>query len=200
MEKFYVSTSAVYTNAPPHIGFAHESIIADVLARYHRLTGKKVFFLTGTDEHGLKIYRAAKEAKKKPKEFCDHIVEFVKELEPRLSLSYDYLSRTTDPGHIKAAQKLWLAVQKTGDLEKRKYAGWYCPGCEAFKTEKELVNGKCPTHLNMPVEWIEDENYFFKLSKYTSFLKKYLQSHKDFILPKHRYNEILNFLGGDLKI
>ena len=199
MEKFYVSTSAVYTNAPPHIGFAHESIVADVLARYYRLIGKEVFFLTGTDEHGLKNYRAAKKAKKEPKEFCDHIVELVKDLKTKLSLSYDYFSRTTDQRHIKAAQKLWLAVQKAGDLEKRKYAGWYCTGCEAFKTKKEVVNKKCPTHPTAPVEWIEDENYFFKLSKYTSFLKKYLKKHQNFILPKSRYNEILNLLEGGLE-
>jgi methionyl-tRNA synthetase len=199
MEKFYVSTSAVYTNAPPHIGFAHESIVADVLARYYRLIGKEVFFLTGTDEHGLKNYRAAKKAKNEPKEFCDHIVELVKDLKTKLSLSYDYFSRTTDQRHIKASQKLWLAVQKAGDLEKRKYAGWYCAGCEAFKTKKEVVNKKCPTHPTTPVEWIEDENYFFKLSKYTSFLKKYLKEHQNFILPKSRYNEILNLLEGGLE-
>jgi methionyl-tRNA synthetase len=199
MEKFYVSTSAVYTNAPPHIGFAHESIVADVLARYYRLINKKVFFLTGADEHGLKIYRAAKEAGKQPKEFCDYIARLVKNLKKDLSLSYDYFSRTTDSRHIKAVQKLWLTIQKKGDLEKRKYAGWYCTGCEAFKTEKEIVVEKCPLHPTIKLEWIRDENYFFKLSKYTSFLKSYLQNHPHFILPQNRYNEILKLLEEGLE-
>jgi len=198
MEKFYVSTSAVYTNAPAHIGFAHELIAADVLARYHRFD-KKVFFLTGTDEHGLKIYRTAIKSNRQPKEFNDNIVKKVKKLKKELCLSYDYFSRTTDLKHIKAVQKLWLTIQEKSDIKKRKYAGWYCTGCEAFKTKKEIISGKCSLHPNLKLEWIKDENYFFKLSKYTQFIKDYLLKHPYFIIPRKRHNEILQFLEEGLK-
>ena len=167
MKKFYITTSIVYTNAPAHIGFALESIQADVLARYHRSLGEDVFFLTGTDEHGVKVAKAAQEAGKNPKEFVDEIAKKVKELKKILNLSNDDFIRTTDQKrHWPVVEKVWLKLEEKGDIYKKNYKGLYCPGCEAFITKKDLIDGKCLVHQKEP-EVIEEENYFFRLSKYS---------------------------------
>lgn len=195
MEKFYITTSIPYTNALPHIGFALEIIQADVLARYYKNLGKDVFFLTGTDEHGIKTLRVAREAGKDPKEFADEISGKFKELAKILNISNNDFIRTTDEvKHKPSVQKLWKKLDEAGDIYKKKYKGYYCPGCEAFKTEKEIINGKCPIHKK-ELELIEEENYFFKLSKYTDRIKKLIESDEFKIIPESRKNETLSMIN-----
>lgn len=197
--KFYVTTSIVYTNAPPHIGFAFESVQADVIARYYRLLGKEVFFLTGTDEHGAKVAKAAEEEGKKPKEFVDGIAKKVKDFKKSLNLSNDDFIRTTDKKrHWPSVGKIWLKLKKNGDIYKKKYKGLYCPGCEAFITKKDLKNGKCFIHKKEP-EIIEEENYFFRLSKYSKKIEKIINTNIIKIIPETRKNENLSFIKQGLE-
>ena len=193
-KKFYITTGIAYTNAPPHIGFALELIQADVIARYQRLLGKDVFFLTGTDEHGLKIVRAAEEAGQNTKKFTDDISKKFKDLTKVLNLSNDDFIRTTDQKrHWPSVEKAWLRLKEKGDIYKKKYKGLYCVGCEAFIKEKELVDGKCPHHQQKP-EVVEEENYFFRLSKYADQVKEAIAQNKIKIVPEVRKNEILSFI------
>ena len=194
-KKFYLTSSIAYTNALPHLGYALELVQADVLARYHRLTDNDVFFLTGTDEHGAKIVRAAKEAGKTPQKFTDEISQKYKELTKALNLSNDDFIRTTDQKrHWPGVQKVWLAIKEKGDLYKKKYKGLYCVGCEAFVKEKDLVGGKCPIHEQKP-EIIEEENYFFRLSKYATAVKEKITNGEIKIIPEGRKNEIISFIN-----
>jgi len=198
-KKFYITTSIPYTNAPPHIGFALEIIQADVLARYHKSLGEDVFFLTGTDEHGLKIKKAAELIGKTPKEFADEISQKFRDLKKVLNLSNDDFIRTTDKiRHWPAVKKLWGKLQENGDLYKKKYEGFYCVGCESFKTQKELIGGKCVIH-DKEVEVIEEENYFFKLSKYLPKIKGIIEKNKIKIVPETKKNEVLNMISQGLE-
>jgi methionyl-tRNA synthetase len=198
-KKFYITTSIAYTNAPPHIGFALECIQADVLARYHKSLGEDVFYLTGTDEHGIKIAKAAKEAGKSPEEFTDQISAKFKDLTKILNLSNNDFIRTTDQKrHWPAIKKLWLKLKENDDIYKKKYQGYYCSGCEAFITEKELVKGKCPNHNQKP-ELVEEENYFFKLSKYLPQIKKKIEKDEIKIIPETRKNEVLGYIKTGLE-
>jgi len=198
-KKFYITTSIPYTNTPPHVGFALEIIQADVLARYHRALGEDVFFLTGTDEHGIKTLRVARQAGKEPKLFADEVSEKFRELTKVLNISNDDFIRTTDETrHKPAVESLWKKLDKRGDIYKKKYKGLYCSGCEAFKTSKEIVNGKCPLHQK-ELELIEEENYFFRLSKYTEEIKKLIENGKLKIIPETRKNEILAMLKEGLE-
>ncbi|HDZ54179.1 MAG TPA: methionine--tRNA ligase [Candidatus Nealsonbacteria bacterium] len=198
-KKFYITTSIIYTNAFPHIGFAFESIQADVIARYHRLLGEEVFFLTGTDEHGAKVVKAAEEEKRNPEEFVDQIVKKVKELKKTLNLSNDDFIRTTDQKkHWPTVKKVWLKLKENGDIYKKKYKGFYCSGCEAFITKKDLINGECILHKQKP-EVIEEENYFFRLSKYSKEIEKAIKEDRMKIIPGVRKNEILSFIRQGLK-
>jgi len=193
-KKFYVTTSIAYTNAPPHIGFALELIQADVLARYHRNLGEEVFFLTGTDEHGQKVLRAAEECKKKPEEFCYELSNKFKDLRRVLNISNDDFIRTTDQKrHWPTVKKVWLGLKANGDIYKKNYKGLYCVGCEAFTKEKDLVDGKCPNHQQKP-EIVEEENYFFRLSKYSDKIRKAIEDDEVKIFPESRKNEILAFI------
>jgi len=197
--KFYVTSSIVYTNAPPHIGFALELVQADVVARYHRLLGEDVFFLTGTDEHGQKVVKAAQKASKSPKKFTDEISKKFRDLTKVLNLSNDDFIRTTNrKKHWPNVRKVWLELQKNGDIYKKKYKGLYCVGCEAFVKEKDLVAGICPNHQQKP-EIIEEENYFFKLSKYTSQVKEKISNGELKIIPEGRKNEILSFINQGIE-
>ena len=199
MSKFYVTTSIPYVNAAPHIGFALEAIQADVLARYHKQKGKDVFFLTGADEHGVKIVRAAEAAGKTPREFVDEISEKFMALKMTLNLSWDDFIRTSDQKrHWPGAQKLWLKLAEAGKIYKKKYRGLYCVGHEAFITEKDLVDGKCRDHKKEP-EIIEEENWFFKLSDYTEEIKSKIESGELRILPEGRKNEILSLINEGLE-
>lgn len=197
--KFCITTSIAYTNDKPHIGFALESIQADVLARYNRSLGKDVFFLTGTDEHGQKIERKASEVGKEPIDFVNEIVENFKSLHDLLNLSNNDFLRTTDEvRHLSSVIKVWNKLKENGDLEKRTYKGLYCVGCEAFITEKDLVDGKCPNHNKEP-EIVKEENWFFLLSKYTDRIKKALDSGEFQIVPDSKKNEMLTFLNEGLE-
>src|SRR3989338_4956208 len=169
-KNYYITTTLPYVNADPHIGFALEIIQADVLARYHRLLGEEVVFNTGTDEHGVKIYRKALEQKKDPQAYCDEYAAKFGALKEALNLSYTNFIRTTDPHHKKAAQEFWKLCAKNGDIYKKKYQIRYCVGCELEKTDSELVDGVCQVHPKLKLEQIDEENYFFKFSKYQKLL------------------------------
>lgn len=198
-KKFYITTSIAYTNAPPHAGFALELVQADVLARYHRFLGEDVFFLTGTDEHGAKVVKAAKVAGKSPREFTDEISAKFKELVKALNISNNDFIRTTDQRrHWPVVQDVWLKLKERGDLYKKNYQGLYCSGCEAFITEKDLADGKCRIHQKNP-ERIEEENYFFKLSKYSKKIGEIIKEDKIKIIPESRKNEISNFIKQGLE-
>ena len=198
-EKFYITTTLPYVNSNPHIGFAAEIVRADVLARYQRLLGKEVFFNTGTDEHGLKIFRKAEEQGLTAQQFTDQYAAKFKQLEDTLNLSFNNFIRTTDPDHIKAAQEFWKICDKKGDIYKKNYQVKYCVGCELEKSESELENGRCPLHPNQEVEVIDEENYFFAFSKYQDQLLKLYSKKSDFVIPAHRLNEITKFVESGLQ-
>src|SRR3989338_7717532 len=165
-KKFYITTTAPYVNADPHLGFALEIIQADAIVRFKRSQGFAVAFGFGTDEHGLKIYRKALESKKDPQQYCDENAKKFNDLAKVLNLSTTHFIRTTDPNHIKAAQTFWNLCIESGDIYKKNYKIRYCVGCELEKTDSELDKGKCPIHPNLEIEEYEEENYFFKFSKY----------------------------------
>lgn len=197
--KFYITTAIDYVNAKPHIGHALEKIQADVLARYHRVKGDDVWFLTGTDEHGLKNFRTAENFGKSPQEFVDENSEYFKNLKNICNLSWNDFIRTSDKNkHWPGVQKLWNKIYEAGDLYKKKYQGLYCVGCEAFVTEKELVDGKCPTHKKEP-EKLEQENWFFRLSKYSKEIESKIKNGDIKIIPESRKNEILSFIESGLE-
>lgn len=192
-KNYYITTTLPYVNDAPHIGFALEIIQADALARFKRMIGYKVIFNTGTDEHGVKIYEKALEQKKDPLKYCDEYAKKFADLKNILNLSYTNFIRTTNPSHEKAAQEFWKRCHKNGDIYKKFYLIKYCKGCELEKTDSELVNGRCPLHPKTPIETYEEENYFFRLSKHQKRLLKFYNANKKFVVPKHRFNEIINF-------
>jgi methionyl-tRNA synthetase len=196
---FYITTTIPYTNAPPHIGFALEIVYADVLARWHRLLGENVFFLTGADEHGVKNYKMAREDKLTPQQFVDKNSAFFIELTKSLNIHNNFFIRTTDKKiHWPGVFEMWRLLEKKGDIYKKKYEGLYCSGCERFVTEKDLIDNKCPDHLNLKIERIEEENYFFKLSKYSNKIKKLIKTDKLKILPKKWKNDFLGLIKEGL--
>ncbi|MFA5777090.1 MAG: methionine--tRNA ligase [Parcubacteria group bacterium] len=196
---FYITTTLAYINADPHIGFAGELIQADALARFHRELGDEVFFNTGTDEHGLKIFRKAEELGMKPQDYCDKLAEGYADLKNLLNLSFDNFIRTTDKKHIEAAQEFWKRCETNGDIYKKNYKVKYCVGCELEKTDSELVDGRCPLHPDQEIECIEEENYFFKFSAYQQKLLDLYEKNPKFVLPKKRFNEIKSFVGMGLE-
>jgi len=198
-KKFYITTTLPYVNAEPHIGFALEIIQADVLARFHKLVGEEVFFNFGTDEHGQKIYQKAIDQSKDPQEYCDEYAAKFDALKKALNLSYTNFIRTTDSKHIAAAQEFWRLCDKNGDIYKKLYKTKYCVGCELQKTDSELVNGKCPLHPNADLEIIEEENYFFKFSKYQKTLLDFYDKNPEFVIPQGKFNEIKSFVKEGLQ-
>lgn len=198
-DKFYITTTIPYVNADPHVGFAMEVIEADVLARLHRQMGEEVFFNTGTDEHGLKVFRKAEELGITAQEYCDEKAENFKKLKEALNLSFDNFIRTTDAEHMQAAQEFWKKCADNGDIYKKNYKVKYCVGCELEKTDSELMDGKCPLHPDMKVEIIEEENYFFKFSNYQQKLLELYAENQEFVVPKKRLNEIRKFVEGGLE-
>ena len=196
---FYITTTAPYINADPHIGFALEIVQADTMARFKKILGFNVAFGFGTDEHGLKIYRRALDEKKDPKKYCDEYAKKFEDLKTALNLSTTHFIRTTDPHHVKAAQEFWKLCLRNGDIYKKNYQVKYCVGCELEKTDSELINNRCPFHPNLEIEIYEEENYFFKFSKYQERLLKFYQENPSFILPKEKFNEIKNFVKNGLK-
>jgi methionyl-tRNA synthetase len=199
MRSFYVTTTLPYVNADPHIGFALEIVQADIIARYHALLGDDVFFNTGTDEHGLKIFRKAQEEGKTPQAYVDEYAEKFRLLKDKLHLYPDlHFIRTTDAHHKSAAQEMWRLCAQNGDIYKKKYKGLYCVGDEMFVKETDLVNGKCPNHPTMDLIEIEEENYFFRLIAYQDRLLNYL-SGEGVIVPEWRRLEAINFVKGGLE-
>lgn len=188
---YYLTTPLYYTSGRLHIGHAYTSIIADAVARYKRLRGYNVCLLTGTDEHGQKIQRSAEAAGKQPQEFVDGLVASIKDLWQLLDVDYDVFIRTTDKHHKQAVQGIFEKLYNQGDIYKSEYQGWYCEPCEAFFTERQLKEGKCPD-CGRDVEWLKEESYFFKLSKYQDRLLKYIEEHPEFIQPASRRNEMIN--------
>ena len=195
---FYITTTAPYVNADPHIGFALEIIQADAIARFKRLQGYEVAFGFGTDEHGLKIYQKALEQKKDPLKYCDEYAKKFDDLKKMLNLSVTHFIRTTDPIHIKAAQEFWIRCFKNGDIYKKNYKTKYCVGCELEKTDSELVDNKCLIHPKLNIEIIEEENYFFRFSKYQKKLLQLYREQTDFVLPSFRLKEIEAFVEKGL--
>ena len=194
MSKFYITTSIAYVNGAPHIGFALESIQTDAIARYRRQQDDRVFFLTGTDEHGAKITRTAEELKITPQELTDINAAKFKALKEVLNLSWNDFIRTTDQEkHWPNVVNLWHKLEASGDIYKKTYRGLYCVGHEAFVTEKDLIDGVCKDHQSKP-EIVEEENYFFRLSKYADQVKNLIESNELKIYPQTRANEILSFI------
>lgn len=197
--KFYITTTLPYVNSDPHIGFAMEIIQADAIARFKRLQGFDVLFNTGTDEHGLKIYRKAQERGVTPQEYCDEYAAKFDALKGILNLTYTNFIRTTNNNHIKACHEFWKRCADNGDIYKKNYKVKYCVGCELEKTESELEDGKCPVHPNLNIELIEEENYFFKFSKYQDSLLKLYNDNPTFVRPSHRLTEIRKFTERGLQ-
>ena len=197
-KSFYITTPIYYVNASPHIGHAYTTIVADTLARYHRMAGDATFFVTGTDEHGDKIADAAKSAGITPKEYADKISAQFRNLWPELSVTNDYFIRTTDANHIETVRNILQKVYDAGDIYFGDYEGIYCIGCERFYMEKELVNGLCPDHQTKP-EHRKESNYFFRMSKYQDWLINHIKENPDYIRPERYKNEVLAFLRDPLE-
>ena len=197
-KKFYITTAIDYVNSLPHIGTAYEKIGADVLARFKRLQGFEVHFQMGNDEHSVNVQKAAKAKNQTPKQYCDTMRREFETIWCKLHLSYDNFIQTSDPHHEQGVQKLFEILFKNGDIYKAPYEGWYCESCEAFYTEKDLAGGVCPNHKTKP-RWLQEENYFFKLSKYQKKIEQLIKKHPEFILPAPRRNEILKLLEGGLQ-
>lgn len=194
-----LTTTLPYVNADPHIGFALEITQADIIARWYKQQGYDVFFNTGTDEHGVKIYRKAQEEGMDVQAYVDKYAAKFDNLKKTLNLSYNSFIRTTDPKHVAAAQEFWKRCEANGDIYKKQYRIKYCSGCELEKTDSELDHGKCLIHPNLEIEVIEEENYFFKFSNYQKKLLALYKKNKDFVVPEHRLKEITNFVAGGLQ-
>jgi methionyl-tRNA synthetase len=195
--RFYLTTAIDYVNSRPHLGHAYEKITADTIVRYKRLTGAATRFVIGNDEHSQNVYRRAREQGLDPLAYCDQMEREYRAAWDRLGVSYDDFIRTTQPRHKAAVQELVRRIQANGDVYDGFYEGWYCIGCEAFKQEKDLVDGKCPLHST--VDWIKEKNHFFRLSKYRDPLLAHFAAHPEFVEPEARRNEILNVLDGGLE-
>lgn len=194
LDKYYLTTAIDYVNGAPHIGHAYEKILTDIIARHYSLRTDNMFFLTGTDEHGIKIQKTAHAQGKTPKELCDENAQKFKDAWAKLDIKYNRFIRTTDQDHEKVVQKIFQKLKDKGDIYKHEYEGWYCQGCECFLNPKDLTgDGLCPDHLKKP-DVVKEENYFFKLSAYKDAIIKHIKEHPDFIVPSFRANEVLNQL------
>lgn len=192
---FYITTPIYYVNANPHLGHAYSTVVCDALARFHKLRGEDVRFLTGTDEHGDKIAKSAAKQGRSPQEFVDEISSHFRNLWPKLDIQNDYFMRTTNPEHVRLVQKFLQKVYDNGDIYFGEFGGHYCTGCERFYTEKELVNGLCPQHLTKP-EYIKEKNYFFRMSKYMPWLRQYVIDHPDLVRPERYRTELLGLIDS----
>ncbi|HSE39333.1 MAG TPA: methionine--tRNA ligase, partial [Acidobacteriota bacterium] len=198
MKSFYVTTPIYYVNGLPHIGHMFTTVLSDVISRYHRLLGDDVYFLTGTDEHGVKAEKAAKELGISPREMADRIAIPFKELWKRLNIEFSDFIRTTEPRHYETVSELFRRCRDNSDIYLGEYEGWYCTFDEAFWTERELVEGKCPD-CSRAVERIKEQSYFFRLSKYQEPLLKFYRENPNFIVPRQRFNEVISFVESGLR-
>jgi len=196
-DTFYITTPIYYVNARPHLGHAYTTIAADVVSRFHEMKGQETFFVTGTDEHGDKVVRAAKDEGLSPRSYVDNISGLFRALWPELNINNDHFIRTTDPDHIALVELILKRIYDAGDIYFSEYEGLYCFGCERFYMERELVDGKCPDHETEP-EVIKESNYFFRMGKYQDWLIEHIQSNPDFIRPERYRNEVLAFLREPL--
>jgi methionyl-tRNA synthetase len=197
MSKFYITTAIDYVNSRPHLGTAYEKITADIIARYKRLCGVPTHFLMGNDEHSLNVFRRAKEQGVDPKQYCDGMEREFREVWQRLDVTFDDFIRTTEERHRVGVTALVSRIQAAGDIYEGHYEGWYCNSCEAFKQEKDLIEGSCPVHRTKP-DWIKEKNYFFRLSKYQQPLLDHYARRPEALEPEVRRNEILNVIQGGL--
>jgi methionyl-tRNA synthetase len=197
-DKYYLTTAIPYANAEPHIGHALEFLYTDVMARYQRLLGKDVYFLTGTDEHGQKVLKTARDVGKSVEDFAAEKSATYSNMIDQWNISNNDFIRTTEDRHIKSAQEFWKRSLANGDIYKKSYTGLYCVGCESFKLEKDLVDGKCPDHNKVPEE-LSEENYFFKLSKYQKDIESLFEKNPEFVYPEHRFKEMKNMLKNGLE-
>jgi len=195
---FYITTPIYYVNARPHLGHAYTTLVADVACRFHSMRLEKTFFLTGTDEHGDKVVRAAKKENLSPRTYVDKISGLFKDLWPELGIDYSYFIRTTDPSHMSLVKQVMQNIYDSGDIYFSEYEGLYCFGCERFYMDRELTDGKCPDHETVP-EPIKESNYFFKMSRYQDWLIDHIQRNPDFITPERYKNEVLSFLKEPLE-
>ena len=198
VSRFFLTTAIDYVNSRPHLGTAYEKIMADVIARYKRLCGVDTYFLMGNDEHSQNVFRKASEEGVPPLVYCDRMEQEFRATWRALNLSFDDFIRTTEPRHRAGVTYLAQRIYDAGDIYEGVYEGWYCVGCEAFKQEKDLVDGKCPLHLTIP-QWISEKNYFFRLSKYQGALQDHFDAHPEFLQPDTRRNEILRLLDSGLE-
>jgi methionyl-tRNA synthetase len=197
--RFYITTPIYYVSDVPHIGHAYTTIVCDALARYHRLRGHDTWYLTGTDEHGLKIARMAEAAKVSPRQYADKFADAYKATWKALEIANDDFIRTTDPDHEATVQALWRAMEKNGAIYEGEYEGWYCVGCERFYTEKELLPGNiCPDHKTK-VELVKERSFYFRLSQYTQPLLELYEKHPEFVQPESRRNEVMAFVREGLR-
>jgi methionyl-tRNA synthetase len=200
-ERFYITTAIAYPNGRPHIGHAYEAIATDAIARFQRMMGRETFFLTGTDEHGLKMAQTARDRGVETQALADEMSGYFQEMDRTLNISFDRFIRTTEPDHHAASQAMWKGMEANGDLYLGRYEGWYSVRDEAFYDEKELVDGEGGAKLSpqgTPVEWTVEETWFFKLSKYQQPLLDHYAANPDFIRPESRRNEVLRFVEGGL--
>ena len=198
MPRFYITTAIDYVNSRPHLGTAYEKIAADVVARYKRLAGFETHFVMGNDEHSQNVFKKARENGEDPLAYCDRMAQEFLEVWRRLNISFDDFIRTTEPRHKAGVQELVRRMTAAGDIYEGHYEGWYCVSCEAFKQEKDLVEGLCPIHRTKP-DWIREKNYFFRLSRYTDPLLEHFRAQPEFLVPDIRRNEILRLLEGGLE-
>src|SRR6266436_4779162 len=198
-KRYYITTAIDYPNAPPHIGHSLEKVAADIVARFHRLQGHDTYFSMGVDENSQHVVRAAQTNGIDPATWVDKMDEAFRLAWSRLDISYDYWIRTTQERHIRASQQLFRRAQARGDIYKSIYRGWYCPNCNKFYTDEELVEGKCPDHPSLVPEWLEEENYFFALTKYSDRLLAHITEHPAFIVPAARRSEVLAMLQQGLR-
>jgi methionyl-tRNA synthetase len=199
VSRFYLTTAIDYVNSRPHLGTAYEKVAADVIARYKRLCGIDTWFLMGNDEHSQNVYRAAVEQGLDPLAYCDRMEEEFRATWKALDVSFDDFIRTTQPRHKAGVTELSTRIFAAGDIYEGLYEGWYCVGCEAFKQEKDLVEGRCPLHPKTAPQWIKEKNYFFRLGKYQDAITRHIQQHPEFIQPDMRRNEILRLLESGLE-
>ncbi|MDE0827892.1 MAG: class I tRNA ligase family protein, partial [Vicinamibacterales bacterium] len=197
MSRFYLTTAIDYVNSRPHLGTAYEKIAADVIARYHRLSGVPTQFVMGNDEHSQNVYQRATERGLDPLAFCDEMEQVFREVWDKLDVSFDDFIRTTEDRHRAAVTALVQRIADAGDLYEGEYEGWYCVSCEAFKQDKDLVEGNCPVHQTRP-EWIKEKNHFFRLSKYRDRLLAHYAANPGFLVPEVRRNEMLRLLERGL--
>ncbi|RZP30178.1 methionine--tRNA ligase [bacterium] len=198
MSKFYLTTAIDYVNSRPHLGTAYEKIAADVIARYKRLSGVDTRFMMGNDEHSQNVFQRARELNKEPLTFCDEMETVFREVWGRLDISFDDFIRTTESRHRTAVTTLVSRIADAGDIYEGFYEGWYCVSCEAFKQEKDLIDGNCPVHQKPP-NWIKEKNYFFRLSRYQQRLRAHYDQHPEFLEPESRRNEILRLIEAGLE-